>query len=48
MIHQQKRKGRKITCYKCKHKWIYSGKGDYYITCPRCYRKINLKKIKNG
>jgi len=35
-----------ITCPKCNHKWEYKGDSDYYLTCPRCYNKINLRKIK--
>ncbi|MFH1430959.1 MAG: hypothetical protein ABIG37_00635 [Nanoarchaeota archaeon] len=37
----------KIVCPKCKHKWDYSGKSKYYVTCPCCYRKININKLKN-
>lgn len=35
-------------CHKCKHKWDYKGKSKYYITCPRCYRKVKApaKEIK--
>ncbi len=34
-----------IRCTKCNHKWYYKGKSNYYVTCPHCYRKINLKSI---
>jgi len=35
----------KVKCPKCKHGWNYLGKSKYYITCPHCYKKINIKKI---
>ena len=38
----------KVKCHKCKHEWDYKGKSDYYITCPQCYRKINVEKLKGG
>ena len=38
----------KIKCYKCKHEWNYKGKSTIYITCPHCYSKLNLKKLKGG
>jgi len=37
-----------IKCLKCNHVWNYKGTSDYYVTCPRCYKKINLRRIKNG
>lgn len=27
----------------CGHEWEYSGKSKFYITCPCCYRKINVQ-----
>lgn len=38
----------KIKCEKCSHQWDYKGKSLFYVTCPRCYRKINIKKVKGG
>ena len=34
----------KLKCPKCKHEWKYKGKSEYYVTCPHCYNKINIKK----
>jgi len=36
----------KTKCYKCKYEWNYKGKQKFYITCPSCYSKLSLKKIK--
>ncbi len=38
----------KIKCPKCKHEWNYKGDSKYYVTCPRCYTKINVEKLKGG
>ncbi len=37
----------KLTCPKCKHTWEYTGDSKYYVTCPRCYTKINRQKLEN-
>ena len=34
----------KLKCYKCDHEWNYGGKGQFYATCPNCYRKILIGK----
>lgn len=41
-------KNKKITCYKkdCKHKWTYKGNQKFYLTCPSCYSKLSIKKLK--
>lgn len=36
----------KIKCYKCKHEWDYKGNSKFYLTCPQCYGKISLQKLK--
>lgn len=38
----------KIKCSRedCQHEWDYGGHSKFYITCPHCYNKVNLKKIK--
>jgi len=36
---------KRITCYKCGYSWFYSGKSKYYLTCPRCYKKLSVKKL---
>lgn len=28
----------------CKHEWNYKGSSPFYVTCPRCYRKVNVVK----
>lgn len=33
-----------LKCHLCGHAWNYKGKSEYYATCPRCYRKVNVKK----
>lgn len=40
----------KIKCSnpKCKHVWDYKGKSKFYVTCPRCYNKVNIQKLKGG
>ena len=35
-----------LKCQKCDHEWNYSGESEYYATCPKCYRKVNIKKLK--
>jgi len=35
----------KIECKKCCHVWDYTGDSEYYITCPRCLRKIKAIKV---
>jgi len=34
----------KCTNKECNYEWEYKGKSPFYATCPRCYRKINIKK----
>jgi tRNA(Ile2) C34 agmatinyltransferase TiaS len=36
---------KRITCYKCGYSWFYTGKSRYYLTCPRCYKKLSIKKL---
>jgi len=38
----------KTKCYfkDCNHEWDYKGKSKFYITCPNCLRKLNIKKLK--
>jgi ribosomal protein S27E len=38
----------KTKCNKCNHEWEYKGKSEYYVTCPHCYTKVNIQKIKKG
>jgi len=34
-----------IECHKCNYRWDYKGKGEYWISCPRCRTNINIKKL---
>ena len=34
----------KVKCQNCGHEWDYKGKSEYYVTCPKCLYKVNLKK----
>lgn len=34
-----------ISCKKCGHIWKYNGDSNYYVTCPRCLRKISILKL---
>ena len=36
----------KFKCYKCQHEWDYAGDGEFYLTCPHCYYKLNIQKLK--
>ena len=35
----------RLKCPKCKYVWNYTGKG-FYATCPRCYKKVDVKKYR--
>jgi len=38
----------KIKCNHCKYEWEYKGESKYYVTCPNCLYKVNIKKeVKN-
>jgi len=36
---------KEVKCYKCGYKWNYTGKSKFFITCPRCMRKLLAKKV---
>ncbi|PNV81239.1 MAG: hypothetical protein C0179_03730 [Fervidicoccus sp.] len=36
--------GKRLKCPKCGYVWVYRGRSEYYATCPRCLRKVNVKK----
>lgn len=36
-----------LKCKRCKHKWNYKGKSEWYATCPKCLNKVRIKKVKN-
>lgn len=38
----------KCTNPECGHEWEYKGESKFYVTCPHCYRKINLNKLDNS
>ena len=35
----------KIKCKRCKHEWEYTGKSEYYATCPFCYTKVRIEVV---
>ena len=35
----------KLKCKKCGNKWDYSGKHEYFATCPECRRLVKIKEI---
>ncbi len=35
----------KVKCKRCLREWNYKGKSKYYITCPQCYSKINIRQV---
>lgn len=35
---------KKVKCNKCFHEWEYKGDSQYYVTCPYCYTKVNIRK----
>jgi site-specific DNA-methyltransferase (adenine-specific) len=35
-----------LICHNCKYEWEYKGTSEYYATCPKCLRKVSLKKRK--
>jgi len=35
-----------LECKKCKYRWNYAGKSDYYASCPRCLNKVKVEKTK--
>ena len=37
-----------MKCKYCKHQWDYKGNSEYYVTCPRCYNKIKIERVKGG
>lgn len=35
-----------LKCGKCGHQWNYTGKSEYYASCPRCLNKVKVKEVK--
>lgn len=35
-----------LRCQRCKHEWNYSGKKEYYATCPNCLVHVSIKKAR--
>ena len=33
-----------MKCYHCGYEWNYKGSHPFYATCPKCMRKVNIKK----
>ena len=36
----------KLKCKFCSYKWNYKGENPYWASCPRCLRKVKVKKLK--
>ena len=34
----------KMICYHCGYEWEYKGKHPFYACCPKCMKKVSLKK----
>jgi len=34
----------RVKCNHCTYTWEYKGNSEYYITCPHCRYKVNIKK----
>jgi hypothetical protein len=34
----------RLRCPKCGHIWDYKGRREFYVTCPNCYYKVNIRK----
>jgi len=41
----KKQKSIRLKCPRkdCNHEWNYTGNSKFYVTCPHCYRKINIR-----
>ena len=35
-----------IKCHRCSYQWNYAGNSPFYACCPKCYRKVNIRKYK--
>ena len=33
-----------LKCQRCLHEWPYTGKNEYFATCPHCRTYVNVKK----
>ncbi len=33
-----------LKCPHCGHVWDYKGRSKYYVTCPVCRYRVNIKK----
>jgi predicted nucleic-acid-binding Zn-ribbon protein len=33
-----------LGCKKCGYEWTYSGKNQFFATCPYCRHQINIEK----
>ena len=36
----------KTKCNKCHYEWDYKGESEYFVTCPRCLSKVDVRKQK--
>lgn len=35
-----------LKCNNCSYEWNYKGDNEYYATCPKCLRKVNVQTNK--
>lgn len=33
-----------LTCKRCKHKWKYKGKSEWYVVCPKCKTSMRIRE----
>ena len=43
MDEKKNRDEMKMICPKCGYEWMFKGDSEYYASCPRCRKNINLK-----
>jgi len=36
--------GKPMTCPKCGYEWLYKGKSDWMVSCPKCKRVMRALK----
>jgi len=42
-----KEQNTQLTCKRCKYSWTFTGKAEYYASCPKCRTVVRIKeKIK--
>jgi len=36
------KKGKRLTCHRCGHRWTYCGKSKWYASCPMCKTSVKV------